>query len=81
MLAEFCRSGDTTQMPSSASLTARERDVLRQLVDGLSNEQIARALCVSEATVKKHLGRVMGKLHVNSRVQVAVYGVRQGLVD
>jgi DNA-binding NarL/FixJ family response regulator len=81
VLAEFSRSGDTTQMPSSASLTARERDVLRQLVDGLSNEQIARALCVSEATVKKHLGRVMGKLHVNSRVQVAVYGVRQGLVD
>jgi DNA-binding NarL/FixJ family response regulator len=62
-------------------LTSREREVLRQLVDGLSNEEIAMSLNVSEATVKKHLGRVMTKLHLDNRVQLAVYSVREGLVD
>jgi DNA-binding NarL/FixJ family response regulator len=62
-------------------LTSREREVLRQLVDGLSNEEIAISLNVSEATVKKHLGRVMTKLHLDNRVQLAVYSVREGLVD
>lgn len=62
-------------------LTARERDVLRLLVDGLSNDEIARGLHVSEATVKKHLGCIMTKLHMRNRVQVAVFGVRQGLVS
>lgn len=62
-------------------LTSRERDVLRKLVDGLSNEEIAVNLNVSEATVKKHLGRVMTKLHLDNRVQLAVYSVREGLVD
>jgi len=62
-------------------LTSREREVLRQLVDGLTNEEIAQTLNVSEATVKKHLGRVMTKLHVDNRVQLAVYSVREGLID
>lgn len=62
------------------TLTPRELDVLRLLVDGLSNEEIARDLHLGETTVKKHLGRVMDKLHVRNRVQVAVYSVRQGLV-
>lgn len=55
--------------------------MLRLLVDGLSNDEIARQMCVSEATVKKHLGRVMMKLHLRNRVHVAVYSVRIGLVD
>lgn len=62
-------------------LTSRERDVLHQLVNGLSNEEIAINLSVSEATVKKHLCRVMTKLHLDNRVQLAVYSVREGLVD
>jgi DNA-binding NarL/FixJ family response regulator len=80
VLAEFSGASASRRHPANV-LTSRERDVLRQLVDGKSNEEIADALCVSEATVKKHLGRVMTKLHVNTRVQVAVYSVRQGLVD
>jgi DNA-binding CsgD family transcriptional regulator len=63
------------------SLTRREHDVLQLLVDGLSNEQIAHRLFLSEATVKKHLGRVMAKWHLKNRVQLAVHGVREGLVS
>jgi len=84
VLAEFGGIGPrATSGPSGGreSLSPRERDVLRLLVDGLSNDEIARQMCVSEATVKKHLGRVMMKLHLRNRVQVAVYSVRIGLVD
>lgn len=80
VLAEFSGTLGPRRHPANV-LTSRERDVLRQLVEGKSNEEIADALNVSEATVKKHLGRVMTKLHVSSRVEVAVYSVRQGLVD
>ncbi len=55
------------------ALTERERDILGQLARGLSNRDIAKALFVSEATVKTHLGRVYGKLGVDTRaVAVAV---------
>jgi DNA-binding NarL/FixJ family response regulator len=81
VLAQFSGSQSGDLPPAAAVLTARERDVLRKLVDGMSNEEIAAALCVSEATVRKHLGRVMVKLHMKSRVQVAVYGVRHGIAD
>lgn len=82
VLAEFGLPGGsgTPVPPAHDRLTHRERDVLRFLVDGLSNEEIAQQLFLSEATVKKHLGSIMTKLHVRNRVQVAVFGVRQGIV-
>lgn len=82
VLAEFGLPGGTGTPvpPAHERLTHRERDVLRFLVDGLSNEEIAQQLFLSEATVKKHLGSIMTKLHVRNRVQVAVFGVRQGIV-
>lgn len=49
------------------TLTDRERDILGQLSRGLSNRDIARALFVSEATVNTHLGRIYGKLGVDTR--------------
>lgn len=82
VLAEFGLPGGSGSPipPAHERLTHRERDVLRFLVDGLSNEEIAQQLFLSEATVKKHLGSIMTKLHVRNRVQVAVFGVRQGIV-
>lgn len=62
-------------------LTERERDVLALLVEGLSNSQIAEQIHISENTVKKHLGSIQEKLHLNNRVEVAVYAVREGLVN
>ena len=84
VLDEFAGVGQRVSASAPAlrgSLSSRERDVLRLLVQGLSNDEIAREMYVSEATVKKHLGRVMTKLHMRNRVQVAVYSVRVGLVD
>ncbi|MEV7871776.1 response regulator transcription factor [Streptomyces sp. NPDC088124] len=49
------------------ALSGRERDILQQLARGLGNRDIARALFISEATVKTHLGRIYGKLGVDTR--------------
>jgi two-component system, NarL family, response regulator LiaR len=62
-------------------LTPREREVLQLIGRGLPNKQIARELDLSERTVKKHVGHVLGKLGVADRTQAALVAVRAGLVD
>ena len=66
---------------ATASLSPRERDVLRLVVDGLSNKQIAERLAVSEKTVKTHVSGVLAKLGVADRTQAAVLAVRSRLVE
>lgn len=82
VLAEFAQPDHPGGSPVGGSerLSRRERDVLGHLVEGMSNDEIARTLHLSEATVKKHLGSIMAKLHLRNRVQVAVFGVRSGIV-
>lgn len=63
-----------------ADLTEREQEVLRLIAQGMSNEQIAAALVVSEKTVKGHVSNVLSKLHLADRTQAAVYAWRQGFV-
>lgn len=58
-------------------LTTRERDVARAIATGLSNAQIAGELSISVTTVKTHIGRILDKLEVGNRVQVAAC-VQQG---
>jgi DNA-binding NarL/FixJ family response regulator len=62
-------------------LTSRESEILQLVVDGLSNKEIASKLVISENTVKIHLRNILEKLHLQNRIQAAVYAVRQGLVD
>ena len=72
---------DRTPRPAHARLTPRERDVLRLVVEGLANKQIAQRLGIGEKTIKTHVSRVLGKLGVADRTQAAVLAVREGLVD
>jgi DNA-binding NarL/FixJ family response regulator len=61
-------------------LSARELDVLRGLAEGLSNKQIARALGISEHTVKFHINAILGKLGAQSRTEAVVRATRAGLI-
>jgi len=60
-------------------LTSREREVLAELAKGRSNREIARALTVSEKTVKAHVSAVFAKLGVQDRTQAALVAVRHSL--
>ncbi|MFJ6673122.1 response regulator [Actinosynnema sp. NPDC091369] len=63
-----------------AALTARETEVLRLVGNGLTNGQIAQRLVLSEATVKTHVKRTMGKLGLSSRAQAVVVAYETGLI-
>jgi DNA-binding NarL/FixJ family response regulator len=62
------------------TLTDREHQVLELVVQGLSNPEIADKLCLSENTIKKYLHNILEKLHLNNRVEAAIYAVKEGLV-
>ncbi len=64
-----------------ASLSEREREVLRLIAEGLGNAEIAERLIIGERTVKSHVTNILGKLHVADRTQAAIYAWRQGLMD
>ena len=65
----------------AAGLTAREAEVADLLVRGSTNGEIAAALHLSEATVKTHVGRVLGKLGVRDRVGAVILAYERGLVE
>lgn len=61
------------------SLSGREREVLQQVAGGASNKEIARRLDLAESTVKIHVQHILRKLHLQSRVQAAVFAVEHGV--
>jgi DNA-binding NarL/FixJ family response regulator len=65
---------------SNPVLTDRETDVLRLIVGGNSNKEIASALFISEATVKTHINNLLGKLGVSDRTQAATTALQRGIV-
>jgi DNA-binding NarL/FixJ family response regulator len=65
--------------PAMAALTPREREIFTQVAAGLSNAEIATRLGLADATVKTHVGRLLGKLHLRNRVQAVIYAYENGI--
>ena len=63
------------------TLTKRELEILNLIAQGLENREIAQQLVVSEATVRTHVSNILGKLHLASRTQAALYALREGLAS
>jgi len=66
---------------SEEPLTHRELEVLRLLAQGLENKEIAEQLVISDATVRTHVSNILGKLHLASRTQAALYALREGFAS
>lgn len=79
LMQEIARPVERT--PAPEALTAREMEVLGLIAQGLSNQEIADRILVSEPTVRTHVSRILAKLHLASRTQAALYAVREGLAD
>jgi two-component system, NarL family, response regulator LiaR len=72
-------SRPASRPPTPDPLTDREVEVLRLVAKGKSNRQIADEMIISEATVRTHVSNILGKLHLASRTEAALYALREGL--
>ncbi len=79
VLQELSRPSD--RPPTAEPLTEREMEVLQVVARGMSNQEIAEELVISEATVRTHVSNILGKLHLASRTQAALYALREGLAS
>jgi DNA-binding NarL/FixJ family response regulator len=81
LIAEFAaRTRSPSPAPGLDELTAREREVLGLVASGLSNEDIAQRIYVSQSTVKTHVARAMAKLGARDRAQLVVIAYESGLI-
>jgi DNA-binding NarL/FixJ family response regulator len=82
LIENFCRGPAPGAAAGSATgrLSERELQVVRLIAQGLSNTEIAAKLYLSDATIKSHVARVLAKLGLRDRVQVAVFAYEKGIV-
>ncbi len=82
LIEDFCRDPAPGSAPAATAgrLSERELDVVRLVAQGLSNAEIAARLYLSEATVKSHIARILAKLGLRDRVQIAVHAYENGIV-
>ncbi|HXD65214.1 MAG TPA: response regulator transcription factor [Solirubrobacteraceae bacterium] len=80
VIEQFARVARPTPPKELDDLTARERDILRLIAGGLSNQEIGRELYISETTVKTHVTHILAKLGLRDRVQAVVLAYQSGVI-
>ena len=78
MLRDMRQPAPAPPSPEPA-LTTREREVLRGLAQGQSNQEIAETLNIEKTTVRSHISSILNKLNLDNRTQAALYAVEMGL--
>lgn len=84
LLDEFARQAQHVEVPVAdghADLTARQREVLTLVAQGLTYRQVGDALHLSEPTVRYHMSQILERLHLKNRAQVIAYAARHGLTS
>jgi DNA-binding NarL/FixJ family response regulator len=85
LLNEFAamikREEEEKEQVPAPKLTPREMEVLEHVAKGMNNREIAKALFISENTVKNHVRNILEKLHLHSRMEAVVYAVREELLE
>ncbi len=84
ILEEFARMGrqlesNSKQVDETADLTARQREILTLIAQGMTYEEMGRTLCLSERTIRFHVAEIIQRLHLENRSQVIAYAARMGL--
>ena len=84
ILQEFARMGrqlgsSSKQVEEAADLTARQREILTLLVQGMTYEEAGKTLCLSERTIRYHMEEIIQQLQLENRSQVIAYAARMGL--
>jgi DNA-binding NarL/FixJ family response regulator len=80
VIKQFARTARPTPPKELDDLTAREQDILRLIAGGLSNQEIANELYISETTVKTHVTHILAKLGLRDRVQAVVLAYQSGVI-
>jgi DNA-binding NarL/FixJ family response regulator len=80
VLSTYRRAAGEHRSDTVAELTARERDLLTLIGQGRSNTEISDELCISEVTVKSHIGRIFLKLDLRDCAAAIVYAYDHGIV-
>jgi len=83
LIADYLRRREAGAVPAppAATLTPREREILKLVAEGRTNRQIAELLCLSVKTVETHRGNLMAKLEVHDRAQLVKYAFKAGLIE
>lgn len=76
LLAHALRKEAIPKDPDQAGLTEREKEIVELIAKGMSNKLIARALDITEGTVKVHIKNLLKKLHLRSRLEVAIWAIK-----
>jgi DNA-binding NarL/FixJ family response regulator len=87
VLEEFARQAGRAELATEVGeedtpgLTPRQREVLTLVARGLKYKEVGAALCLSESTIKYHMGEILERLHLKNRAQAIAYAARSGLAE